>query len=563
MNAIKAQWARIQGQLALLTPSQRLLAVSLVAILVLTVLYWGKYAATADRVAISARPLSAAQTQQVLDQLKGMNVDASVSNGFVMVPPDAEMKAIGLLAYEPSYGVDATEAVDRLMSKATLWDSAAKTAKLENQRKELVLGMMIRSWPGVEAATVIIDPSEKRSLSGVGTEPRATIAIQMKDKTASPVKVVQAAAAAVAGANAGLPIGNIAVTVNGMRQRVDDPSDQMAMGMGTYMEWKQKQEADAERKVLELLKNIPNVLVRVSVEVNTVSSTEEKTVLDPKNIIHKEIETTEKTTESNTTPAGGGDPGVASNTGATVPGAAGTGGGASQTNSTSENQSRFALSWGQSHINSSKPAGEGVVKGVAVRIPKSYLVRLAKAEAALHGKKDADPDEAALEKAKEGEVKTIVEMVASATDIADKGRVVVSDYLELEPEATPQAASTMPVMTLVSGYGKEVVLGVLALAAMAMVSGIVKKSGAGVPAAVSAAAALGAAVKEVGPGGIDRLAGGHEVVGAATEGGGALEAMELDEETSQTQQMVSQVSTMVKENPDAATALIKRWMARE
>jgi flagellar biosynthesis/type III secretory pathway M-ring protein FliF/YscJ len=36
--------------------------------------------------------------------------------------------------------------------------------------------------------------------------------------------------------------------------------------------------------------------------------------------------------------------------------------------------------------------------------------------------------------------------------------------------------------------------------------------------------------------------------------------MELDQDAVHAQQMVEQVSTMVKENPDAAANLVKRWL---
>ena len=42
-----------------------------------------------------------------------------------------------------------------------------------------------------------------------------------------------------------------------------------------------------------------------------------------------------------------------------------------------------------------------------------------------------------------------------------------------------------------------------------------------------------------------------------------LDGMELDDEAIRTQQMLEQVSSLVKENPDSAAALVKRWMNRE
>jgi flagellar biosynthesis/type III secretory pathway M-ring protein FliF/YscJ len=51
---------------------------------------------------------------------------------------------------------------------------------------------------------------------------------------------------------------------------------------------------------------------------------------------------------------------------------------------------------------------------------------------------------------------------------------------------------------------------------------------------------------------------------AAVVGGGqnTMDGMELDDEALKSQQVVEQVTTMVKENPDAAASLVKRWLNR-
>jgi flagellar biosynthesis/type III secretory pathway M-ring protein FliF/YscJ len=59
---------------------------------------------------------------------------------------------------------------------------------------------------------------------------------------------------------------------------------------------------------------------------------------------------------------------------------------------------------------------------------------------------------------------------------------------------------------------------------------------------------------------VPQLVGGEEVVGEAGDGETVLGAMELDEDAAKTQQLQEQVSDLVKENPDAAASLIKRWM---
>jgi flagellar biosynthesis/type III secretory pathway M-ring protein FliF/YscJ len=38
--------------------------------------------------------------------------------------------------------------------------------------------------------------------------------------------------------------------------------------------------------------------------------------------------------------------------------------------------------------------------------------------------------------------------------------------------------------------------------------------------------------------------------------------MEVDDDSVRTQQMIGQVSSMVKENPEGAASLVKRWLNR-
>ena len=59
---------------------------------------------------------------------------------------------------------------------------------------------------------------------------------------------------------------------------------------------------------------------------------------------------------------------------------------------------------------------------------------------------------------------------------------------------------------------------------------------------------------------VPQLVGGEEVVGEAGDGETVLGGMELDEDAAKTQQLQEQVSDLVKENPEAAASLIKRWM---
>jgi flagellar biosynthesis/type III secretory pathway M-ring protein FliF/YscJ len=84
-----------------------------------------------------------------------------------------------------------------------------------------------------------------------------------------------------------------------------------------------------------------------------------------------------------------------------------------------------------------------------------------------------------------------------------------------------------------------------------MVSSIVKKNSPAPPVPIPV-------VEQETP----QLVGEERLAGIAGHGDAMLDGMELDEDAVKAHQMVEQVSTMVKEDPDAAANLVKRWLNR-
>jgi flagellar biosynthesis/type III secretory pathway M-ring protein FliF/YscJ len=185
-----------------------------------------------------------------------------------------------------------------------------------------------------------------------------------------------------------------------------------------------------------------------------------------------------------------------------------------------------------------------------VRVPRSYFVKVYKEQ----NPKATDPDEATLQPSVDAELKRIRADVKLCTNLTDDKSVAVETYFD-----TVLAASEAPVVAansgvgvtgMVGGHAKEIALGVLAVVSLFMMSTMVKK-GAPVPVLISEP-------EPERPKG--KLTSGEEVVGEAGDGETILGGMELDEDAAKTQQMLGQVSDLVKENPDAAANLIKRWM---
>ncbi len=131
----------------------------------------------------------------------------------------------------------------------------------------------------------------------------------------------------------------------------------------------------------------------------------------------------------------------------------------------------------------------------------------------------------------------------------------VETYADPSPATALAAMASAPssgsVISNAGGYAKEIAIGVLAVVSLFMMSSMVKKS---TPAPV--------AVVPVVEEGMPNLSGGEILAGEAGFSNTTLDGMELDEDAVRTQQMLDQVTTMVKENPDGAAALVKRWLNR-
>lgn len=546
MDVIKQQLLRIQQQLGALTITQRMLTASLVAIMVMTVLYWGRYASTQDTIAVLEQSFTPEQSARIVAELDRQGIRATVGNdGRVMVAADKRMAAFAAVAYNRMLPSNSSAAVDKIVSQMTLWDSAAKTDRLFNEKREILLAQTISQFPGVEEAAVRIDPAERRSFSAPSA-PRASINIRMRENERPSKKLVMAAADTVVGAQSGLLRSGVNVIVDGVSFPLQDRDNESMMMSGEILEQKQGFERHFTGKIREQLADIPNAFVAVTVDLNTTRKEQEQSVVDPKNVIQKEREAMTRTNES-TQASPGGDPGAIPNAGVQIPGAAG-GGGSTIGN---EEKTSFEVDYGRTTTRTFQPAGDGTVTAASVRVPRSHFLNIWRT---LNPKADKDPDEATLESLMSGQLAKIRRDVMACTGLKDEAAVTVDFYVDAEPlPLQAGSGSSGQVLTLVGSYGKEVALGAMALVAMFMVTGLVKKGGGGVPATASTISAE--EQRE-----IERLAGGEEIVGAASEGNATLEAMELDDETSQTQQMVSQVSNMVKQNPDGAVSLVKRWM---
>src|SRR3954447_19073715 len=100
MDFLKNQFQRIQQQLSGLTATQKMLTGALVAIMVMTLMYWGRYAGTADMEPLFDQTLSHSDLGNVQGRLAGMQIKFTTGGGGqLMVPAEKKLEILANLAY--------------------------------------------------------------------------------------------------------------------------------------------------------------------------------------------------------------------------------------------------------------------------------------------------------------------------------------------------------------------------------------------------------------------------------------------------------------------------------
>ncbi len=544
MDRIKEQLARIQQQLSGLNATQKMLAVSLVAIMVMTLLWWGRYAGQVDMEPVLDQSFSADDIARVTAQLASRGISYKVSGDKVLVSSDRKFEALADLGYAQLLPRDTRSGFDEIIKQVSPWDPDSKNRVMWNRAKEMTLSQVIRNFPGVSNAVVIIDPTSERRVGG-NQMPSATINITMRGGEKPGTKLVNAAADVVAGSQSNLARGRISVVVDGVSYKVRDKDDEMVDAGDTYLQRVQAGERHFSTKISEHLAYIKGVMVSVSVDLNV--KTEQKVIhtYEPGAV---QKETAVETTNQETHAAGAAsvEPGAGSNTGMSVLGPGAPGG----TDTTSEHSRTTFQNWvPESTATVSTPAGVATVVAASVRVPRSYFVDIFKAS----NPQAKEPDDALLSPLVSRELLNVRSAVKACTGIKADESVSVETYTDTMPSlqvaAAPSAANN--VSALVSGHAKEIAVGGLAVVSLFMVSMMVRKS--------APAPAVPLAARRSAP---QPITANEDVAGEVGEVSPALDGMELDEDAVRGRQMLQQVSTMVDDNPDAAANLIKRWMNR-
>ncbi len=550
MEILKAQLARIQQQLSGLSASQKMLAGALAVIMVMTLLYSARYAGTAEMEPILDQAFSPEEIVRITGELDGRAIPNKVAGDKILIPADRKWQVMAVLGYEQMLPSNTAAGFDKIVQQMSPWDSAALTEAKLNEYRAASLTQIIGRFPGVRSAVVVIDPSSKRRI-GETYRASAMVYVTMKQQGAKPGKqLVEAAAACVAGSQAGMSRANVTVVVDGIKQRISELNEiDGGIGGSELLDSIAANERYFTDKIAKQLDFLPDAKISVTVDLENQSIREQLQEYDVKKTFSKPNTEETRTEETINSGAASTEPGAVPNTGMTLPGAGGAGGSTATTTEEKTNYQQFPSSRTANVIT---PAGKAKVVAASVRVPQSYFINIWLSR----NPGGKDPSDQIIATMADAEKPKIRADVMACTGLKDVQAVTVDTYADVLPimaatTAGGTNASTSSLPLGLGNYGKEIAIGVLALVSLFMVSTMVKK---GTPAPV----ALGPMEDYETP----TLRSGEAIAGEASGGEQMLDGMELDDDSVRAQQMIDQVSNMVKENPEGAASLVKRWMNR-
>jgi flagellar biosynthesis/type III secretory pathway M-ring protein FliF/YscJ len=549
MDALKAQLLRIQQQLGSLSASQRMLTMSLVAIMVMTMVWWARYAGTAEMEPLLDQPMAQEEISRIKNALAAKGIRYTVTGDRILVAADKRFEALADLSYAQLLPENTVSGFDEMAAKLTPFDPQSKTDSYMNRGRELTLMKVIQAYPGVAGANVSIDPSKQQRI-GRSIEPTAAVSVRMKSGVTPTADLVNAIASQVSGSVAGMKRSKVNVVINGRAYPVRDAENSAAASSAEHMEQLAQFERGYQLKIEDFFKTIPGLTAAVVGQLDTTAATTRTLRYDkPNSLSMPRSEETEN--EENSSGPKGSDPGAKPNMPLDVsqPPVAATGNSNTRERTRTENDN-FP---GMQEENRTQLAGTPKVKSAAVQVPLSYFINEWKRR---NPAATSAPDDAALQPIIDARSKEIGDQVVKITGVAGISDVSVMCYPDDIPAAVPDAsvASAGGQMAgMLGGNVKEIAVGALAVVSLFMVSMMVRKGNAAAPPPPPSAAVVADA---------NALHPGEDVAGEVGEGLTTLLGQEVDDESLEARQMVDQVSTMVKENPDAAAQLVKRWLSR-
>ena len=562
MDRVKQQLDQIRGQLAGLTPSQKMLVGTLLAVIAATVVWWVQHAADGEMVALLDQPLTAEQSGLIRNHLRREGIEFDDVDGQIMVLASRHAEAMGVISFNRALPSDTTEHFAKGLGAISSFDPRAKIDGTLLHARERELASTVARWPGVRQVKVHLNANYKRQIGG-DVLPSAGVNVTSDGTLSDRAQVADAAARLIAGSVPMLKPSAVTVIIDGVA--IDTNADDGIAGGSRLLALERQAEQLWEQRIRQRFAYVAELYVTVNVEVDDAIKRSTETKVDPESKVILPVETrTESDVTEDASSAVGGEGGFTPNSLRPMDAQLAASGGGSTSRDVEETQNQVEIN--RTRVESYSKGGQTTPVSCSLALPLSYVTQQWR---------DRFGSDATPEQIRTFEQETIDEFkatVATMLNLPSDAGVMVSTYADaggvtsqaagvLGADGLPIAAATESgagISSLVTDYGRPAAVLALAAVALFLVSSAVKKS---VPATSVPATPTAAEMAAWGGGDGIRLVGGGDVL--AGEAGGAdalLVGQEVAEEQLQAGQMVEQVQSLVKENPDAAAQLVRRWI---
>ncbi|HEY4329423.1 MAG TPA: flagellar M-ring protein FliF C-terminal domain-containing protein [Phycisphaerae bacterium] len=567
MDLIRKYLTQIKSQLAGLTISQKLL-IGLLGIFMVGTIFWTVvWSAKPQMVTLIPQSMTAEEINRAEMAMKG-KYQYQVSGDKILVPLEQAYAIRGELASDGALPKNLSTAFTAVIANQNPFKPDKMNEREWNNARQEELSKWLSSFPYVESGSVMIEPGERQTIGRAPMPSTAAVYIKTKNGEINQSQVT-AIIDLITASVSGMKRENVSLNVNGLKT-YHMPSDENNTYSSNMIEYKKTVEDYLTDQLRKLFDSMGDVRIAVNVVPDLSTKEINKTDVDPKNSVQKAK--TESSMDSANVDGNvpQGEPGMKSNTGASVADTAPSGGRPGGSTSTTV-KTDYAVVIGEIKTRQLIPAGVEIHDLTAsISLPRSYVLAL------YHSRKpDADPKvepkDADLQPFMTEQEKSVTALAKNAIGAKTDDQIHVAWYddsfmLKAPVLASGQVTLASGAIPLIGQYAKQGVLAIVALGALGMMLMMVRRAvPAGTDEEIGSAAIFGGGG---GKGSKGRKKGGveqfdsDEIFGEANEGEAVLTGIELDDETLASRKMVDEVSTMIKENPENAAALVKRWMSK-
>lgn len=553
MERLRQTIAYINGQLSGLSVSQRL-AIGLCAALIVGSLLWLlQWSTVPDLVPLLNHEFTYAELDAVEASLRTNGVAFETRGTRIFVRSADRHQALRLTHSSGALPEGSLFDMESVVTDQNPFQAPEAREFAQNYAKGNELAKIIASSPYVKTCSVMVNPKTKRRLGGHTDVPTASVTVMLKSSMEMSAEMVESFAKLVSGAVAGLRPTNVSIIDARTLRSYSVPTADGAASFG-YLRVVKQREAHLRDKIMMKLGDIPGVQVAVTVELDTskrITQNVKHAAVQPKSEKSKISETSAATLPSET--------GVQANLGQAV-----TAGGSGQSNSQEETLvENYEPAISQTETIEQMPFSTKRVTA-AIGIPRSFIAGIYRARFP-DGEPPAD-DDAEFVKIRDEQLARVRTSVDRIVQVADPNDVQVDVYPDMDWTSAEGGWSTTPAgvtmatasdgldsMDMLTAYGPQAGLALLALVSMVMMMRIAK--GAVPPTDLDADEG-----QELSTGDEPMLTVGSFPVGQASASGSMLTGQEVAGEDLRYQELGSEVSALIREDPEGAAQLIERWI---